>query len=90
LVCDDLHDQAEGGVPLYRLASSYMTREAGWSFVKSRTGGWMWKHSAPHNDTISRHSSRTFPTLSDCIADAKLHGYDPKAAADPARGSLLR
>jgi hypothetical protein len=52
-------------------------------------GGWMWKHAPPNRQVISRHSARTFPTLSDCISDAKLHGYDPEATSDAVKGSLL-
>jgi hypothetical protein len=66
-----------------------MGKQSGWSFVKSHTGGWMWRHLPVTDKAVSRHSSRTFPTLADCIADAKLHGYNPKASVEQARSTLF-
>jgi hypothetical protein len=63
--------------------------ESDWSFVRTRNGAWMWKHSAITNKVVSRQSSQTFPTLSECLADAKLHGYNPKADPVGARQSQI-
>ena len=53
----------------------------------SRTGGWMWIRAARPGDLAATHSSRTFSTLADCIADAERYGYMPKAPAERGRGS---
>jgi hypothetical protein len=49
----------------------------------------MWKQALPGNQGISKHSWRTFATLTDCIADAKLHGYDENASRGPGKQSTL-
>lgn len=63
---------------------------SGWSFVRSASGNWMWKHAPPYRQAISTHSSRTFATLAECIADAKLHGYNDTSPPDAnADGTLF-
>ena len=44
-----------------------------WKFATDDDGTWLW--SAMHPDGDEAESTRTFPTLSDCIADATRHGY---------------
>ena len=65
-----------------------MEMQEGWSFVRTRSGGWIWKHAARPGDAVAAHSSRTFKTLPECIADATVHGYNPKTQAE--RGTLFR
>jgi hypothetical protein len=43
----------------------------------------MWRHFPSAGEAISTHSWRTFPTLSECVADAKLHGYQSDALQQP-------
>ena len=62
---------------------------SGWSFVRSASGNWMWKHAPPYRESISTHSSRTFTTLAECIADAKLHGYSDAPTPDVNPGGTL-
>jgi hypothetical protein len=60
-----------------------MRTDCGSSCVRGGAGGWVWKHSPPYGDAVSRHFFRTFATSSECIADAKLGRYD--AAIAPGR-----
>jgi hypothetical protein len=51
-----------------------------WQFIQSPAGGWYWLCS----DVLSRKtrtSAATFPTRTECIADAMGYGYQNVAAA---------
>ena len=37
---------------------------------------WYWRHTLPSG--TQQVSSRTFPTLEDCVKDAIMHGYVPR------------
>ena len=55
-----------------------MERRADWSFMKLRSGRWIWRHTPDDPRAISHKSSNSFGTLSECIADAAVNGYDQK------------
>jgi hypothetical protein len=55
-----------------------MQRQADWSFIKLSTGRWMWRHTPEDAAASPTKSETSFPKLSQCIADAAAHGYDPK------------
>ena len=51
-----------------------------WQFIQSPTGEWYWVCS----DVLSHHtrtSTATFKTESQCIADARGHGYQKRTAS---------
>lgn len=46
----------------------------GWEF-KQEAGRWIWRYVEPKIGGNVTQSAEGFPTLLDCISDAKLNGY---------------
>jgi hypothetical protein len=55
-----------------------MQRRADWTFIKLSSGRWMWRHTPEDAAASPTKSESSFVALSQCIADASVHGYDPK------------
>jgi hypothetical protein len=48
-------------------------RRSRWSFSTGDDGLWLWRVTPPEGRETS--SKQSFPTLTECILDAKQHGY---------------
>ena len=55
----------------------------GWSFEETPDGVWQWCFIDPQGFRETQVSTQTFPTLVECIQDAKRHGYDPDERGPP-------
>lgn len=57
-----------------------------WKFFTHDNGLWIWRQIPPRGRAVS--SEKSFPSLSDCIADARRHGYVLWAARERRRGGV--
>lgn len=48
-------------------------RRSRWSFYTGDDGMWLWSMASPEGQQTS--SKQSFPTLTECILDAKQNGY---------------
>lgn len=48
-------------------------RRSRWSFFTGEDGMWLWRMTTPEGRETS--SKQSFPTLTECILDAKQQGY---------------
>jgi hypothetical protein len=63
-----------------------------WEFVTkpvrgTNTVSWEWEWRATGEDGSKITSRRTYPSFRDCVADAKLHGFDGEA--DPGESGTV-
>jgi len=45
-----------------------------WSFHKSPPDSWSWRRTSPDGEVLLEGRA-SFPTIEDCMADARRHGY---------------
>lgn len=46
-----------------------------WEFYQDNAGEWRWRRKAAGNHTIVGASSEGYKNRSDCVANARRHGY---------------